>query len=499
MPVQIHLNGQRYFADDGTDPAELQQYAQMHQQEQAQLNPINQGMQNVFSGINRQIQNYNELPAPTAVPGNTYGMSTQAFNQTAGIIQQDNMNSATARMQQRVQMEQAMEQEKDRAQQIKVQDMQFKNQQKLEKMRQDQEEARLKREAEIGSVTNVSGVGPVHSGMKNGVPFASAVPIANAPAMQPEYVKSGTETVMENGVAVIKDIYVNKFDPKDTVAVNYGEAPPKSTATRSGWRMLPDGTQVYGELTEGMTQPAEQSKPLTPIQLMDVQKKAIELVRLRNGAWIDNDRMSENYGQVKPEFVNAFNAEVARELQAATGGVAPSVAPAPAQGGGAPAAPQTPQATIKIGDTYTGDDGKQYRYVGGNKGELVEQATQGFDPFANPGVYTPPQPAAPKFDMMNTIAAQNTGASPTAANILQAVQSQDAAADAAAKARAQELHAKLSKLTPRVINAALSQEPPSVQSWYRAINSAAMGQVGSNNPEQVTQGFRPVTPVSTLR
>lgn len=339
MPVQIHLNGQRYFADDGTDPAELQQLAQMHQEEQRQLNPINQGMQNVFSGINRQIQQYNELPAPTAVPGNTYGMSSQAFNQTAGIIQQDNMNSATARMQQRVQMEQAMEQEKDRAQQIKVQDMQFKNQQKLEKMKQDQEEARLKRQAEIGSVTNVSGVGPVHTGMKNGVPFASAVPIANAPAMQPEYVKSGTETVMENGRAVIKDIYVNKFDPKDTVAVNYGEAPPKSTATRFGWRMLPDGTQVYGELTEGMTQPAEQPKPLTPIQLMDVQKRAIDLVRLRNGAWIDNDRMSENYGQVKPEFVNAFNAEVARELQAATGGVAPSVAPAPAQGAGVPTNP----------------------------------------------------------------------------------------------------------------------------------------------------------------
>jgi hypothetical protein len=100
---------------------------------------------------------------------------------------------------------------------------------------------------------------------------------------------------------------------------------------------------------------------------------------------------------------------------------------------------------------------------------------------------------------MNTIAAQNSVASPTAANVLQVVQSQDAAADAAAKSRAQELHAKLSKLTPRVINAALSQEPPSVQSWYRAINSAAMGQVGSNNPEQATQGFRHATPVSTLR
>lgn len=415
MPVQIHLNGQRYFADDGTDPAELQQYAQMHQQEQAQLNPINQGMQNVFSGINRQIQNYNELPAPTAVPGNTYGMSTQAFNQTAGIIQQDNMNSATARMQQRVQMEQAMEQEKDRAQQIKVQDMQFKNQQKLEKMKQDQEEARLKREAELGTMTNVSGVGPVQMKNIGGVATATAIPIANAPAMQPEYVKSGTETVMENGVAVVKDIYVNKFDPTDTIPVNYGEAPPKSTAPRYGMIPQPDGTKIWGELKPGTVIPATPPKPLTPIQLMDVQKKAIDLVRLRNGAWIDNDRMSENYGQVKPEFVNAFNAEVARELQAATGGVAPSVAPAPAQGGAPTNPPMAREGFVNGKPALINDATGEYVLMDDTpitpttppavdvavpstvpqQAPTIPPQQPLFDPFANPGILfrTPTLPA----------------------------------------------------------------------------------------------------------
>lgn len=360
-------------------------------------------------------------------------------------------------------------------------------------MRQDQEEARLKRQAEIGSVTNVSGVGPVHSGMKNGVPFARNIPIEGMPGVAPKIMpQQFVKTMDAAGNPVMRIATQEELQ----AGVPLYEKPEGG----AGFILSPGQMRFDAQGNLIAEVPANnQSRPLTPTQTLDLELKAIRLVKEQRKDWFDNDRYSDTFGQVKPEFAGQFEAEVSRRVQAATGGVAMSAAPSPAQGGGAPAAPQTPQATIKIGDTYTGDDGKQYRYVGGNKGEVVEQATQGFDPFANPGVYTPPQPAAPKFDMMNTIAAQNTGASPTAANILQAAQSQDAAADAAAKARAQELHAKLSKLTPRVINAALSQEPPSVQSWYRAINSAAMGQVGSNNPEQVTQGFRPVTPVSTLR
>lgn len=333
MPVQIHLNGQRYFADDGTDPAELQQYAQMHQQEQAQLNPINQGMQNVFSGINRQIQNYNELPAPTAVPGNTYGMSSQAFNQTAGIIQQDNMNSAMARMQQRVQMEQAMEQEKDRAQQIKVQDMQFKNQQKLEKMKQDQEEARLKRQAEIGSVTNVSGVGPVHSGMKNGVPFARNIPIEGMPEVAPKIMpQQFVKTMDAAGNPVMRIATQEELQ----AGVPLYEKPEGG----AGFILSPGQMRFDAQGNLLAQVPAnKQSRPLTPTQTLELELKAIRLVKEQRKDWFDNDRYSDTFGQVKPEFAGQFEAEVSRRVQAATGGVAPSTAPAPAQGGGVPANP----------------------------------------------------------------------------------------------------------------------------------------------------------------
>jgi hypothetical protein len=342
MPVQIHLNGQRYFADDGTDPAELQQYAQMHQQEQAQLNPINQGMQNVFSGINRQIQNYNELPAPTAVPGNTYGMSTQTLNQTAGIIQQDNMNSATARMQQRVQMEQALEQEKDRAQQIKVQEMQFKNQQALENFRVKQEEARLKQQGMTRKPITLPG-----GGLAEYVPGADGQPGTVNTILQPTVkpiAKSYTTMYGNDGTAY----GVNRSDPNEVLVIKdpvTGE-PIKRSAGQTGKRLVNDdrGMPYMLDMATGAMEPvdvpegfAEKSPSgLTPIQSLDIQKKAIDLVRAQNGAWIDNDRMSENYGQVKPEFVNAFNAEVARQLQAATGGASPVATPAPAGGSGIP-------------------------------------------------------------------------------------------------------------------------------------------------------------------
>lgn len=379
MPVQIHLNGQRYFADDGTDPAELQQYAQMHQQEQAQLNPINQGMQgmqNVFSGINRQIQNYNELPAPTAVPGNTYGMSTQAFNQTAGIIQQDNMNSATARMQQRVQMEQAMEQEKDRAQQIKVQEMQFKNQQAMEKMRQQQEEARLKQQGMTRKPITLPG-----GGLAEYVPGADGQPGTVNTILQPTVkpiAKSYTTMYGNDGTAY----GVNRADPNEVLVIKdpvTGE-PIKRTAGQTGKRLVNDasGMPYMLDMATGAMDPVDvpegfsekSANGMTPIQSLDIQKKAMEVVKLQNGAWIDNDRMSENYGQVKPEFVNAFNAEVARQLQAATGGASPAAAGSPAGGGGM----QSTQGAVKVGDTFTHSDGQQYRYLGGGKSELVSSA-----------------------------------------------------------------------------------------------------------------------------
>lgn len=342
MAVQIHLNGQRYFADDGTDPAELQQYAQMHQQEQAQLNPMNQGMQNVFSGINRQIQQYNELPAPTAVPGNTYGMSSQAFNQTAGIIQQDNMNSATARMQQRVQMEQAMEQEKDRAQQIKVQDMQFKNQQKLEKMKQDQEEARLKRER----------MTPKPIPLPNGG-FAEYMPGVDGqqgtintlrePAVKP-VTKSYTTLYGADGTAY----GVNRADPSEVIPVKdpiTGE-PIRRTAGQTGKRLVNDasGIPYLLDMATGDMEPAQVPEGFaakSPAQNNSEQRARRDFI-LRDAREKENLYIREN-GTIEGFNRAAAEANAAaaydRVNGAAVQGGAPSAAPAPAQGGGVPVNP----------------------------------------------------------------------------------------------------------------------------------------------------------------
>lgn len=332
MPVQIHLNGQRYFADDGTDPAELQQYAQMHQQEQAQLNPINQGMQNVFSGINRQIQNYNELPAPTAVPGNTYGMSTQAFNQTAGIIQQDNMNSATARMQQRVQMEQAMEQEKDRAQQIKVQDMQFKNQQKLEKMRQDQEEARLKREGMTPKPISLAG-----GGIAEYTPGAAGQPgtinTLREPTVKP-VTKSYTTMYGADGTAY----GVNRADPSEVIPVKdpiTGE-PIRRTAGQTGKRLVNDasGIPYLLDMATGDIEPAQVPEGFaakSPAQNNAEQRdrRAFILRDVQN----KESQYFKEYG-----YLEGFDRATAEATAAAAyDRVAGTAGGSPAQGGGAPA------------------------------------------------------------------------------------------------------------------------------------------------------------------
>lgn len=332
MPVQIHLNGQRYFADDGTDPAELQQYAQMHQQEQAQLNPMNQGMQNVFSGINRQIQQYNELPAPTVVPGNTYGMSSQAFNQTAGIIQQDNMNSATARMQQRVQMEQAMEQEKDRAQQIKLQQQQFKNQQNLENLRMENEKARIKAEMEGGSITTGPGGTQVYRGIEGGVPFARNIPIEGIPEVAPKIMpQQFVKTMDAAGNPVMRIATQEELQ----AGVPLYEKPEGG----AGFTLSPGQTRFENGKSVASVPANEQSRSLTPTQTLNLELTAIRLVKEQRKDWFDNDRYSDTFGQVKPEFAGQFEAEVSRRVQAATGGVAPSVAPAPAQGAGVPTNP----------------------------------------------------------------------------------------------------------------------------------------------------------------
>lgn len=73
------------------------------------------------------------------VPGNTFGMTPQTLNNTLGIIQNTQNSNAAERIRQRVQIEQEMEREKDRAQQLKLEQQRLKNQQMMEKMRMQQE------------------------------------------------------------------------------------------------------------------------------------------------------------------------------------------------------------------------------------------------------------------------------------------------------------------------------------------------------------------------
>jgi hypothetical protein len=210
----------------------------------------------------------------------------------------------------------------------------------MEKMRQQQEEARLKREGMTRKPITLPG-----GGLAEYVPGADGQPGTVNTILQPTVkpiAKSYTTMYGNDGTAY----GVNRADPNEVLVIKdpvTGE-PIKRTAGQTGRRLVNDasGMPYMLDMATGAMDPvdvpegfAEKSASgMTPIQSLDIQKRAMEVVKLQNGAWFDNDRMSENYGQVKPEFVNAFNAEVARQLQAATGSASPPAAPAPAGGGG---------------------------------------------------------------------------------------------------------------------------------------------------------------------
>lgn len=221
MPVTIHYNGIPYHADDGVDPAELQQYAAQHQAERQQtMNPMNQGFGRMLGGIVDQVQDYQEQPQPTAIPSgvNTYGMSPQELGATAGIIQQDQQFSATQKMRQRIERERALEAEKERSQQLAVQDMQFKNQQKLEKMRMDQEEARMRREAELKSTQPIETSWGMLDPTKGYTPIPGSVPRG-----EPELQVVG-EQVVDLGRGTARPIqgFQPRAAPKDAGAFTIG-------------------------------------------------------------------------------------------------------------------------------------------------------------------------------------------------------------------------------------------------------------------------------------
>lgn len=502
MPVQIHLNGQRYFADDGTDPAELQQYAQMHQQEQAQLNPINQGMQNVFSGINRQIQNYNELPAPTAVPGNTYGMSTQAFNQTAGIIQQDNMNSATARMQQRVQMEQAMEQEKDRAQQIKLQETQFKNQQAMENFRIKQEEARLKREGMTPKPIPLAG-----GGIAEYTPGADGqqgtINTLREPAVKP-VTKSYTTMYGNDGTAY----GVNKADPSEVLVIKdplTGD-PIKRTAGQTGRRLVNDangmpymldmatGAMDSVNVPEGFAadSPSQNNPELRDRRafiLRDVQNK--------------ENRYFRDYGSLEGFDRIAAEAEAAAAYERVSG----AAGGAPAQGGGVPTNPPMARegfvdgrrALINdaTGEAVILDDPPAAAPVAPQQAPAQPPQQPLFDPFAN--IATVPQVASvpatapvatnPVMDQIAARAPQQ-GLSPE--QIATAITSAPQSNYAAYEARANELLKILANFGPAARKSLLDRESPEVRVLYDRLARQQPAQTVS------TSFYRPPVPTRTF-
>lgn len=199
-------------------------------------------------------------------------------------------------------------------------------------MKQDQEEARLKRGAEIGSVTNVSGVGPVHTGMKNGVPFARNIPIEGMPGVAPKIMPQQFVKTMDAAGNPVMRIAT----PEELRA---GVPLYENPEGGAGFSLSPGQVRFDAQGKQLAEVPAnEQSRPLTPTQALDLELKAIRLVKEQRKDWFDNDRYSDTFGQVKPEFAGQFEAEVSRRVQAATGGAAPT-----SPQGGAPAALPSPQ------------------------------------------------------------------------------------------------------------------------------------------------------------
>jgi hypothetical protein len=326
-------------------------------------------------------------------------------------------------MQQRVQMEQAMEQEKDRAQQIKVQEMQFKNQQAMEKMRQQQEEARLKQQGMTRKPITLPG-----GGLAEYVPGADGQPGTVNTILQPTVkpiAKSYTTMYGNDGTAY----GVNRADPNEVLVIKdpvTGE-PIKRAAGQTGKRLVNDasGMPYMLDMATGAIDPvdvpegfAEKSPSgMTPTQTLDLELKAIRLVKEQNREWFDNDRYSTTFGELKPEFAGQFEAEVSRRVQAAIqpGTPPPSGAPA-SQGGGMPGNPPMARRGFVNGKPALIDDATgEYvlmdeEPIAATNPPAVDVAVPPtvpqqapaplpqqplFDPFANPGILfrTPQVPA----------------------------------------------------------------------------------------------------------
>jgi len=103
------------------------------------------GLANIIGSVAGRIGNDGAAAPGAPIGGQTF---PQGFQTTAGLglqgtmdllqmQQQSNVSDVGAQLQQRAQMEKAMEAEKDRAAQIKLEEQRLKNQKKLEKMREE--------------------------------------------------------------------------------------------------------------------------------------------------------------------------------------------------------------------------------------------------------------------------------------------------------------------------------------------------------------------------
>ena len=354
MPQNVKLpTGENAVFPDGMPEDQIlstldQHFAQQQQVQQFQQEPPL--AQAIMKAVGPQFGF--QVPEPDAfrlpvLKGNTFGMTPETLNNTLGIVQNTQNMNASERIRQRVQMEQQMEQEKDRAQQLKLEQQRFKNQQMIEKMREQQEADAERRKNTTGSVSNVSGVGPVVTRMGElGQWEASALPIQNAPKPEAEWLKLGNETIMgEDGTPQVVSILADKANPSKIVRVPFGQAAPKDkkfvrvdTVDEQGnpvTRFVPEGEGAYPK-------PSPTQRPMTPIQRQQLRDREAEML-----AKIRPDLLQpvlDEAGEPAVDYKGAplmrpkpeFSVELDKRLAAWEAGEVPSV------GGGAGSSTITP-------------------------------------------------------------------------------------------------------------------------------------------------------------
>jgi len=228
-----------------------------------------------------------------------------------------------------------MEQEKDRAQQIKLQETQFKNQQALENFRIKQEEARLKREGMTRKPITLPG-----GGLAEYVPGADGQPGTVNTILQPTVkpiAKSYTTMYGSDGTAY----GVNRSDPSDVMVVKdpiTGE-PIKKVAGQTGKRQVTDakGMPYLLDMEPGMLDPVE-----VPQGFAEKQPSAASGgISLKDWAAMQQRFYQQN---ISAKAASMMEFDPTAEMEAARLQTEQILGPKPMPGQGAPAQPSAPLA-----------------------------------------------------------------------------------------------------------------------------------------------------------